>query len=366
MKIKKTKLDKKTAELLALMKRMGGNLSAERLSEIMDIPARTLRYRLAKLREGGHLGNLFTQTHEVKLGLDDSAIFMELGENYNPISVDLMAEFKGVYFMSPTYGKYNGYVIRISSPRNMPKYILKMMDALVDSKLVSKYFVFHNIDYISMAANLTDLDPQNNWKWDWNEWIQKSERQMTKGNQVKLDFDLSQELIDCDGKDLEVLTYTKENAELTHKEIGEKTNLSASQVGKRIRAFHEYGMVKGYRWLFPDSEDTLYILCYLELEEPNHPVLAYFINLPFAKEIQAETPTKLLIRMKMGPEDLVGFLHGYSKLRHHLKYSFLQTVHDYRYVNEVEEVYNLFNPKTCQWDIPIDKHIAAFKKHLNK
>ena len=70
--------------------------------------------------------------------------------------------------------------------------------------------------------------------------------------------------------------------------------------------------------------------------------------------------------MKMGPEDLIGFLHGYSKLRHYLNYSFLQTVHDYRYVNEVEEVYTLFNPDTCQWDMPIDEHISSFRKHLNK
>ncbi len=363
---KQVKLDRKTMHLLHILKRVGGNISAERLSEILnDMPARTIRYRLAKLRKSGLLGTLFMQTHEVKFGLGDAIIIMDQGSKKRPIPDSLFSAFPTIYFVSPTFGKYSGYLVYTSYPFGDFSYIEKMIATFIESGLVEDYYVLNNIDIVSIEANLSQLDGGNDWKWDWEEWLIISKEQAESQEKIILDFDLNPEHESCDGKDIEILSHAKENAELTHKEIGELIGLTEQQVGKRMRALLDLGIIKGYRWLFRELEDTLYIFCAFELYEPNDPVLAYFVNLPFPKEIHAETQLKHLIRMKMSSLDFIGFLHGYSRFRHLLKESFIQTAHDLHYVAEVQEIFGLFDPETCEWNMPIEKYIEDFKHRLD-
>ena len=76
MKEAKT-LDKKDVEILSALDRMGGNVSAEQLAQILVYPSRTIRYRLSQLKASGYLKTLLAMSHELQFGLGDAVLLFD-------------------------------------------------------------------------------------------------------------------------------------------------------------------------------------------------------------------------------------------------------------------------------------------------
>ncbi|MHA2262139.1 MAG: AsnC family transcriptional regulator [Candidatus Thorarchaeota archaeon] len=355
-------LDRKDLKILSAITSLGGKISAEQLSSVSGIPSRTIRYRLSKLRERGHLKQLLAQTHEASLGLGDSIILINLKEGMTSLPQDFFTISPLFYFWSPTYGKYNGYILHSVYPANQPGVVAAMIRMMQRVNVVSEYFIFFSTDYISTGADLSKFSSDRGLIWDWREWTRDCESHLNSGQKSKLDIDYNPPPIDFDWKDIELIKQLKINARIKRKELGKKVSLSESQVSARICRLETVGVIKGYRWVLKSPEQPLFLYCFFELKKPEDPILSCLHNLPFPKELYAEDRRRYCLRLSMDSKDLVGFYRGFDYLKEYLQSYFFQTMHDLH--DQQLTVGQLYSKKTSHWEIPVDEYIQEMKKYL--
>ncbi|UCC19647.1 MAG: winged helix-turn-helix domain-containing protein, partial [Promethearchaeota archaeon] len=67
----------KDLEIINELDKYGPQITANQISRNLNIPARTIRYRLTKLKENRLLIPAFVFTHERKLGLGEEILLLE-------------------------------------------------------------------------------------------------------------------------------------------------------------------------------------------------------------------------------------------------------------------------------------------------
>ena len=359
-------LDRKDLDIINILDRLGPKVSTKQLSRILNIPSRTVRYRLAKLRDGGFLQPLHVLTHERRLGLGENILVMQEERRKSLFPYELFEAIPYFYWYSPTYGKYNGHLVHSVFSLASPNTNFKLLRAMQRGGLISDYHIFEIVDYEVKSVNLAYFSPEHGWTWNWDKWIDEIEKSLRTNKKTTFTMEEKPSVVDFDFKDILILKHMLKDAKVTLKQLGGALNLSEAQVSKRVRRLEKKGIIKGYKSVFNPmpSEDLLSFHCFLELEEPVDRVLSSFYQLPYPVDILMESRNRFCIRLRLSASDFNGFLRGFDLLKPHIVSYFFQIVHHLT-TARVQQVYNLFKKDTNCWETPAEKYVNKIEFFLH-
>ena len=357
-------LDQKDVDIIGALDKLGGKTSTEELSQATNIPARTVRYRLQKLRDAKILHNARTFTHERKLGLGENILLLHTTPGSKPILEKMFRNIDCIYWWTSTYGTYNGFLIHALYSLATPSVSTRLLEAFQSHGLILDYFVFDVTDYEHKYGDFRYFKPNEGWNYDWKEWYKKINKTL-KSNPKKINTkcDENPPLIDYDNYDYGLLRGLYDNAMVAQKDLAKKFSLSETQVTKRIRRLEKEGVLKYYGPSFSMTKSLVYFHLYMEIEEPVAKVMNNFYTHPFLGSIIQESRTRWGIRIDLSPEDMKGFLLGVDLLRPYLKSCIFQVLLPLGSRKE-EEVkgfhpYDLFNSESHKWETPLSKYIQV-------
>ena len=354
-------------KLLDAITRLGGKVSATDLGQLLGFPDRTIRYRLNRLKEKGHLYRIWPQTLDTKLGLGEAGLFLEMSEEHRALPREFIHCFPNFYINYATYGRINGYFAAGGYPIATPQIIDRIIRALKQLNVIKDCYRFNTLDFISLSADLSKYSPTTGWKWDWNEWVEQSKKTIKAGGPTDLKFDLNPGTMDYDHKDVAIIAEMKMYGQITHKEISKRVGLSETQVGVRIRRLKEADVLRGFLWLIPPTPESIVLYTIVELHDPNDPALSCFQNLPFRREIFIDSPDRVSVRLVMNSSDIVGYLRSFESLRPHFRSYFIQTVVNRNIVpGGMHGFYHLHKESTGRWEMPVEDYIQNLEKFLKK
>ena len=357
-------LDRKDLKILTALGQLGGKVSTEELAEITQISARTIRFRIKRLRDEGYLAQLYALTHELKFGLGDSILIIQESDDSKFELKKVLESIPWFYYQGPTYGKFNGYMVHAMYSVDDPDGVIRIADALVEAGIAENYYYFINLDYESMRGDFTYFDYEKGWNWDWSQWMRESEGCIASGDSVEIKLDDNPQPIDFDEKDILLASEMKIESKRTLKELSAIIDLSETQVKRRLDRLEETGIIKGYRWILHKVEQPLYIYFFIELTENIDCVLSAFYRLPFPSEIMMDSRTKYCVRIRIHGTEMTGLLRGMTQMRKHMASYFVQIVHD---IASAPSNFpgQFFDKKTLKYDFPTDDIVKQIRKEYS-
>nr|KXH74659.1 MAG: hypothetical protein AM325_16470 [Candidatus Thorarchaeota archaeon SMTZ1-45] len=329
----------------------------------MNIPARTVRYRLKRLRETGVVGPTSVLTLERKLGLGENIFLVDATPKGIKFLPDVFHAIDTIYFNSPTYGTYNGYLAFSLYSLSSPRITHRILEEMQKTDLVSDFFIFDITDFNYKSADYSYFNSALGWVWDWSKW--KDQIQDILRSKKKFDIRLEevQSIAEFDKYDILILKHMFDDGEITQKKLAKILGLSETLVNKRIHRLEDEGIIKGYKSTVCTTENELNLICFIELDRPENPALAAFYKLPYPATITMESRTRFGIQLSLNAKDMSGFLKGLDVLRSHLTSCFLQTVHDAK-MSMDSHPYNLYSEKTNRWETPGSEYIQDIQNVL--
>lgn len=374
-------LDQKDVDIIGALDKLGGKTSTEELSQATGIPARTVRYRLTKMREAEVLYPARTFTHERKLGLGENIIIADITPGSTPVLEDIFSSINSIYYWSSTYGRYNGCMINSLYSLTTPNVSRRLMEAFHKEGLISNYYIFDATDYEHKNGDFSRLDPKYGWQYCWSEWHKKITKNLkSKTNKIHTKCDENPKLIEFDNSDFGILRSLFDDALVPQKELAKRFSLSETQVTKRIRRLENEGVIKGFGSSFKMNEPMIDFNLYIDIEEPAARIMNNFYAHPFPGSILQESRTRWGIRLAIPaggfqetPEgrkaipatDFQGFLRGIDLLKPYLKSYALQFFGSY-HRDKNTHPYDLFNIETHKWETPISEYLAIFSDVMAK
>ncbi len=352
--IRKKSLDTLDLQILSALNQLGGKASAELLSQILNHPARTIRYRLSKLKEAGYLKFLYAMTHDRKLGLGDALLTLDLSPGVSNLD-SLFHDIPLFYLYGSTIGQHNGHLAHFTYPLkedNLPERICK---SLLERGLIKDYSVHDTIDIIFSPGQIEHLDIRSGWQWDWQEWAAECKK-TTQAAPTDPSFDFDVVRAKFDARDIAILSHLKVDAAMTLKELGVKVGLSQTQVNKRIKRMEHDGIIKGYRWTTEHYEEPLHLYLYLTVDDSTDPLLSCLYNLPFPKEMIAANQTDYVIRLLLYPSSLTSFLCGFDLIRGHLKSYRTQLVYHLQSI-QMGRLFSSFDSEQDDWVVDVGQYL---------
>jgi DNA-binding Lrp family transcriptional regulator len=363
-------LDQKDVDIIGALDRLGGKTSTEELSQVTNIPARTVRYRLTKMRDAGVIYPTRTFTHERKLGLGEYIILADTTPGSTPILEELFESIDSIYYWSSTYGRYNGCLINSLYSLTTPNVSRRLMEAFQKEGLISNYYMFDATDYEHKNGDFSKLDPKLGWQYCWSEWHKKIKKNLkSKSRKIHTKCDENPKLIKFDNSDFGLLRSLFDDALVPQKDLAKKFSLSETQVTKRIRRLENEGVIKGFGSSFKMSEPMIDFNLYINIEEPAARIMNNFYAHPFPGSIMQESRTRWGIRMAIPAAGFHGFLEGIDLMKPYLKSYALQLFCSH-HRDKNAHPYDLFNIGTHKWETPISDYLAVVSdvmaKHTRK
>lgn len=351
-------LDQKDVDILGALDALGGKTSTEELSRITSIPARTVRYRLKKMRDAEILYPARTFTHERKMGLGESLIVVHTTPGSNPILEKMFERINSIYFWSSTYGRYNGYIIYSLYSLTTPNVPRRLAEAFQKEGLISEFYLFDNIDYEHKCGDFNYLDSKIGWNYDWKEWHKKIKKNLkSKTKKINSKCEENPSIMEFDTSDYGLLRSLYDDAMIPQKDLAKKFSLSETQVTKRIRRMENAGVIKGYSVNFKLGAEKVFFHLFLEIEEPVARIINNFYTHPYLGTIVIESRTRWAINQGLAAEDVYGFLQGLDLMKPYLKSCVFQVMHKFTRGKKTHP-YNLFNKDTRKWETPISEYLA--------
>ncbi|MHA1136878.1 MAG: winged helix-turn-helix transcriptional regulator [Candidatus Thorarchaeota archaeon] len=350
-------LDQKDVDILGALDFLGGKTSTEELSQRTGIPARTVRYRLQKMRDTEVLFPARAYTHERKLGLGESILIVHSTPGSKSILEKLFHKISAIYFWAATYGRYNGFLINILYSLSTPGVPRRLAEAFRNADLISDFSLFDITDYEHKNGDFKYLDPKLGWQYDWSIWHKKI-RKTLKSNVKKINTkcDENPSILDFDVYDYELLRSVFDDAMIPQKELAKRFSLSETQVTKKIRKLESEGVIKGYGSNFYSASALMGFNLYIEIEEPVARIMNNFYTHPYLASYMMESRTRWGLRMSLPSADIYGFLQGLDLLRPYLKSCIFQVIHEYTR-GEPPHPYDLFNKETHKWETDISEYL---------
>jgi DNA-binding Lrp family transcriptional regulator len=347
---------------------LGGKVTATELSQALGFPARTIRYRIKRLRDKGRLDRVWPQTLDTKLGLGEAGIVLDMSEEYRALPREFLFCFPNFFAHYASYGRYNGYSVSGGYPIGAPQIIDRIVRAMKQMNIIKDAYIFNTLDFISLSADLSKYSPNAGWNWDWREWKEHSEKLIKIGEPSNLGFDLNPGTMDYDHKDIAIIAEMKmDGGDLTHRELSKRVGLSETQVGVRIQRLKDANVLRGYLWLTEKQPQTIVLYTYLEIDDPYDPVLSCFLHLPFRREIIMDSPGKYCVRLMSDTADVVNYLKGLEALRPHFRSYFVQFAVSISIIpGGMRDFYHLHNGSTDRWEMPVEEYIQNLEKFLEK
>ena len=366
-KVSKKKRKLTDEMLLRAVTELGGTGKAPELGEMLGFSERTIRYRLQRLKEKGHLYLQWPQTLDVKLGLGETGLFLEPTEEYRYLPRDFLLCFKNFFINYATYGRYNGYFTAGGYPIDEPQLIDKMIQTLKKMNVIRDYYRFDSIDYLPFSADLSRYSPTTGWNWDWRDWVEKSEKAIRDGEPSGFDVDWDPSTMDYDHQDIAIVAEIKAHGHISPKEISKRVGLSDTQVRVRIRRLMEEKVLRGSVWIIPPSHNSLMLYTFVEIDSSDDSALACFQHLPFRRELFFDKPNKYCIKIVLNSADLGGYMKAFETLRTHFDSYFFQTLVNRNIAPEMMyDYYHLHKESSGQWEMPMEDYIQDLEKFIEK
>ncbi len=359
-------LDQKDVDIIGALDKLGGKTSTEELSQATKIPARTVRYRLTKMRDAEVLYPARTFTHERKLGLGENIILCDTTPGSIPILEEMFQSINSIYYWSSTYGKYNGCTINSLYSLTTPNVSRRLMEVFQKEGLISNYYMFDATDYEHKNGDFSKLNPKLGWQYCWSDWHKKIKKSLnSKSSKIHTKCDENPKLIDFDNSDFGLLRSLFDDALVPQKELAKRFSLSETQVTKRIRRLENVGVIKGFGSSFKMSEPMTDFNLFIDIEEPVARIMNNFYAHPFPGSILQESRNRWCIRLAIPAEGFQGFLHGIDLMRPYLKSYALQFFCSYHRDTSIHP-YDLFNVDTHKWETPVSDYLAIISDVLAK
>lgn len=359
-------LDQKDVDILGALEDLGGKTPTEELSLKTGIPARTVRYRLKKMRDKEVLYPARTFTHERKLGLGESILIIHSTPGSDSIIQQLFEKIDPFYYWSSTYGRYNGFIINALYSLTTPNVSRRLLEVLQNEGLISDFYVFDITDYEHKRGDFTYLDPKLGWRYDWQEWYKQIKKNLkSTKSKINMKCDENPSILEFDNSDYGLLRELFDNAMVPQKELAKQFSLSETQVTKRIRKLESEGVIKGYGSTFKSMGEMVPFNVYLEIKEPVARIINSFYIHPFPASIMMESPSRWGIRMELPPRDQLGFLAGLDLMKPYLTTCHFQVIHQWTRGQNFHP-YDLYNKETHKWETPVSKYLEIMSDVLAK
>ncbi|MFX1606945.1 MAG: winged helix-turn-helix transcriptional regulator [Promethearchaeota archaeon] len=352
-------------KIIGALDRLGPKVSTEEVGALLDLPPRTVRYRLKRLRETGVLGPTRVIAIERKLGLGENICLANTTPRGNEVLPAIFHAIDTIYHNSPTYGKYNGFLAYALYSLSSPRITRRILEELHKADLISDFFIFDITDFDSKPADYSHFDSTLGWVWNWNKWRDQIPKTLRSNKKFTLPLDEVQSIVDFDKYDVQILKHMFDDGDITQKKLAKVLSLSEAQVNKRIHRLEVEGIIKGYKSKVCAIENELSIICFIELKEPQDTVLSVFYQLPFPATITMESRTRFAIQIALNTQNMIGFLKGLDVLRPHLASCFVQTVHDAK-MSMDSHPYDLYKNDTNRWETPGSEYLQDIRDVLKQ
>jgi DNA-binding Lrp family transcriptional regulator len=297
------------------------------------------------------------------MGLGESILLVNTTPQGEKVIPDIFHAIDTIYHNSPTYGKYNGYLVYSLYSLSSPRITRRILERIREHDLISDFFIFDITDFDAKPADYEYFNPALGWSWDWNNWRDQIPKTLKSSKKFKLHLDEVQTIVDYDTNDVLILKYMFDDGEITQKRLAKLLSLSEAQVNKRIKRLEAEGIIKGYRSSLCATDDELNIICFIELEKPDDRILSVFYQLPFNATITMESRTRFAIQIALTAKNMSGFLKGLDALRPHLVSCFVQTVHDAK-MSMDSHPYDLYNQEENRWETPGSEYLQDIENVL--
>lgn len=356
-------LDEKDIEIISLLEVLGAKTSTEELSQKTGHPARTVRYRLQKMRENNIFWPTRALTHERKLGLGESLLLLRVAPGRDKQIEELITKLDPLYFWSSTYGTYTGYVVNSLYSLTTPHVTRRIAEAFLERGLISDFFIFDITDWEHKLGDFSCLKPVEGWIYDWNQWYGIIEKNLrAKKKRIPTTCEETPSLVDFDNIDLDIIRALFDDGALTQKEIAQQLSLSEAIVAKKTRRLERERIIKGYLSVLRDWEKMIYFAFFFEIDESATNVVSSFYAHPFPGTIMMESKTRWCVRMDLPSKDLYGFLRGLDLMRPYFKSSVFQIIHTWNRVKEFHP-FDLFNRNTRTWETPVSNYLQTINEY---
>lgn len=353
--------------ILTVLGKLGAKASTEEMSELLgDIPPRTVRYRLKKMREAKLLSRRLVMTHERRMGLGESILVMSATQRGSKILPDLFAKLDALYWYSPTYGTYDGYYVHCLFSLASPRVGRRILEALQKNDLVSGFFIFDITDYEQIAEDFTHYHPGEGWKFDWSAWGDRIDENAKGDFPAQAKLSEVHPIVDFDDPDVKILKMLYQNGEVTQKEIAEELGLSEAHVNMRVHRLEDNGIVKGFRQIGYLPEAGLDVTLFFEVEESNVGLISSFYEIPHIGTIMMESETRFGYRPYLPASDYREFLRGFDRMRPYLKWYHFQTVHNPKNLTRTLHPFDMFDVEKDRWETPASKYLKVIPEFIEE
>jgi len=346
-------------DILKALESEGAKTSTRDLSKMLNIPDRTIRYRLNRMREKHILYPPMVLTYERKLGLAEKLLFLRSVPNKEAELKDVLDKIPIFYHYASTYGRFDGFVVYAMFPIAVSHMITRLTQEMKEAGLIKDCYEFDLIDYLRKGADIDTFLSENTWTWQ--TWYDEIGEVLENGEKLELKFEEFPQVVNFDFKDIQIIMNMIENAEITLKELSELLDLSQPQVHKRIKNLEDNGIIRGYKPSFSPIKDGSQINIVFTSHEHAKEILCAFYRLPFYLTVSMETRNHYFISLSIPSSDTDQFLQGINSLKQYADELFVQTVFCGTSKGQIH-LLSTYNEEAKQWDIPVSAYIELIQQ----
>ena len=355
----KESLDPLDMEILRALEKHGTKVSTRELSELLDEPGRTIRYRITKMKEKGIICKAKVQTHERKLGLAEYIIVVTSSPAKEATLKKILDEVPIFYFYAQTYGKYEGYLLYMVYPLSTPHVVSDLVSELKKRGVIEDHYMFDVVDYQRNEARLSEIET-----WDWEKWSKTLPKIMKRTKESKLDLEEFPEPVSFDANDTLILRHMVDNPDITLRELGEILGLSQPQVHSRVKRLEESEIIRGHKLSMKPYDSAMTVICFFRSKDARK-ILLWFDKLPFFNQVTMESSSHFFVQVYLPATDTNEFLKHLRSLRQYTDEMFVQFLLDASHKGYCHLI-DLYNKETESWSLPYDEYIEVVDKIIKE
>lgn len=345
----KPSLDPLDLKILHALEQHGTKVSTRELSQLLDEPSRTIRYRISKLKEKGIICKAKVQTHERKLGLAEYILIVTSNPSKESALKKVLEEIPAFYYFAPSYGKFEGYFIYSVYPLNTPRVIIDLAADLQKKELIEDYYLFDVVDYQRFESKLSEIKD-----WDWDKWGESLPKIMTKRKEIDLDLEEFPQTVSFDSKDTLILRHMVEEPDITLRELGEILDLSQPQVHNRVKKLEESGIIRGYKLsMKPYAESSTAVITFFKSKDARK-ILLWFDMLPFYHQVTMESSSHFFVQVYIPSTELNEYLKHLRTLKQYTDEMFVQFIVEGKHKGYCHLI-DMYSKESESWRLPYDE-----------
>jgi DNA-binding Lrp family transcriptional regulator len=345
----KIDLDETDRKILKVIEEQGGNLPTAEFSKILNIPARTIRYRINKMKEKKFILEPMVQTYERKLGMGEKLLILQSYPDKEELLSKILDASSIFYYFAPTYGRYDGFVVYTMYPLVRPNIIRDLAEELKALDVIRDYFIFDLVDYKRQPIQISSFIGESRFSWD--KWSEDAEKVMKSGCKLKVELEEFPSQVPFDYEDVKIITHMVENPTSTLKEIADHSSLSLAQVHKRVKRLEDTGIIRENKKCLHPFEDSIMIYAIFRSREKAKNILCAFSKLPFQMTFSIENSIQYMVMLSLPSSEVTQFLQRVTFLKRHSEEFFVQVVLEGTSKGFVH-LLKAYNEENDSWELP--------------